>query len=118
ARAARRAARAGARGAARRACRGGPLMWAVYWWWLVFPLYYGGRPILESVGGWAGIGAGIESAVAWSLNLTLAAPLARVVASGVGVSFLEGFVLLGLAAVVASAAALLGLKAGRPHGVR
>ncbi len=109
ARAARRRARASRRAAR---CRG----WSFGWcWWLAFPLFFVGVGMFEDAGGWPGVSAGIEGLLAGSLNLTLAAPVAQLVASAVGVSFLEGYGLLALAGALAGAAALIGLKAGRPR---
>jgi hypothetical protein len=102
-------------GAPRTACSGfgsSPLKWLWFYWWLAFPAYFLGQEMLEDAGGWAGVSSGVEGFWTWTLNFTLAAPLAHVLEGGMGVSFIEGFGLLALAALVSAAAAWIGLRAG------
>ena len=100
----------------RRACDGAP-GWAMifHFWWIAFPLYFVGGKVLRDMGGWAGVSGGLGDTLTGMLNFTLAAPVARVLASSLGVSFLEAYGLLGAAAAVTGTVALIGLKAGPPR---
>ncbi len=104
----------------RRAKRCGPGGWWASYWWVLFPLFFVGKNAFEDGGGWAGFWGGLSGAVdrsiGSSLELTLAAPLAHLLERLIGVSFVEAYAMLALAAVLSVAAGVIGWRMGRPPG--
>lgn len=88
-------------------------------WWIVFPIVFAGGPLLEALGElWSGATASASAALNGVLSATFAGPIASMIAGSLNISFLEAFALLGLAASVAGAAALLGLRRSAPQPAR
>lgn len=112
---AERRARRAERWAARRA-RLGPFAIVACYWWLVFPLYYGLRPLWDGIGGGAGVVDGVGAMVQGVMNLSPAGPFARFLADGLGLSFADATMMLALAAATAGAAAWIGLRLGGAVG--
>jgi hypothetical protein len=110
-RAARRAQRLAERHAQGMSCGGGV---GFRHWWLIFPLLFWG-PALFSWFRVVGRSWSVSAGDAWTgvLNFSFVAPLAHLLARILDVSFAEAWVLIALAALIASAAALFALKAGQ-----
>lgn len=105
-RAYKRAARAQRRAA--RGCATGGGQWA--YWWLIFPLFFGGPAVLDAVDGLDGALAGIAQATDAALHATLAAPMAELIARATNLSFGAAFLMIASSALVTVTVALLALR--------
>lgn len=106
----------GARGHRDWGCGAAP-GWLAYWW-VVFPLVFGGKALIENVGGWGHVADGAGQAFTGLLQFTIAGPIADLFASALDIAFMTAFGLLAAAAAVSGAAAWVGLRASAPQGRR
>jgi hypothetical protein len=90
-------------------------IWA--WWWLAIPVFFMSRGWFEDAGSWSGLGAGAQELASGWLAFVPIAPVARLFAQAVGVTYAEAFALLALSAAVTAAAAWLGWRTGRPRSL-